>query len=105
MGLFQFDEGSGLHPRYEITAPVFDKITILLSPEYYGGNVVALIANTQSEKNIYIQSVKGNGEPINTSWLPHEELVQGGRLELNLGPTPNKEWGTGEEMKDLKTTP
>jgi len=29
IGLFQFDGGSGLDPRYDITAPVFDKAEFL----------------------------------------------------------------------------
>ena len=96
LGLFQFDGGSGMDPQYEITAPVFDQITLRLSPEYYDGNTVTIIANNQSEKNIYIQSATWNGESLTSCRLPHAELIRGGKLELNLGPTPNKEWGIGD---------
>lgn len=99
MGLFQFDGGSGVNPQYEITAPVFDQVTIRLSPEYYGGNVFTIIANNQSEKNIYIQSATWKGEALNTCRLPHKELVKGGCLELNLGPVPNVEWGVDLDIR------
>ncbi|TWU39687.1 GH92 family glycosyl hydrolase [Novipirellula artificiosorum] len=93
IGLFQFDGGSGLEPRYDITTPVFDRVVISLSPEYYDGKVFTIVANNQAPENIYIQSAKWNGEPLQTCWLPHKELVKGGTLELDLGPNPNKAWG------------
>ena len=96
IGLFQFDGGSGLEPRYDITAPVFDKVTIQLSCEYYSGKTVTITTRNQAEGNVYIQSAKWNGKPLNTCWLAHKDLVQGGVLELTLGPKPNKQWGIGE---------
>jgi putative alpha-1,2-mannosidase len=33
------------------------------------------------------------GQPWNRSLLPHSELIQGGTLELVLGPEPNMKWG------------
>ncbi|MCU0858611.1 MAG: GH92 family glycosyl hydrolase, partial [Pontiellaceae bacterium] len=95
IGLFQFDGGSGPDPRYDITAPVFDQVTLHLSPEYYGGKTVTIIARNQSPENVYIQSAAWNGQPCTVCWLSHKDLVQGGVLELDLGPTPNEAWGTG----------
>jgi putative alpha-1,2-mannosidase len=34
-----------------------------------------------------------NGEPWNSFQLSHALFIQGGTLELDLGPEPNKEWG------------
>lgn len=97
LGLFQFDGGSGIEPRYDITAPVFDKVTIQLSSKYYGGKTFTIIAKNQQPENVYIQSATWNGQPLETCWLSHKDLVQGGLLELDLGPEPNKEWGIGSE--------
>ncbi|TWT67395.1 GH92 family glycosyl hydrolase [Allorhodopirellula solitaria] len=96
MGLFQFDGGSGLDSSYDITAPVFDKVEIQLSEEYYGGNVLTIIAKNQAPENVYIQSATWDGKPLHSSLLPHSELIAGGVLELSLGPQPNKQWGTGQ---------
>ncbi|MBM4152263.1 MAG: glycoside hydrolase family 92 protein [Kiritimatiellaceae bacterium] len=93
IGLFQFDGGSGPDSRYDITAPVFDRVTIQLSPEYYSGKTFTIVARNQSPENVYIQSATWNGRPHTTCWLAHQELVQGGVLELQLGPTPNEAWG------------
>jgi predicted alpha-1,2-mannosidase len=93
IGLFQFDGGSSVDSRYDITAPIFDKVTIRLSPEYYGGKTFTILTKNQSKENVYIQSAKWNGKPLDTCWLLHRDLVQGGTLELVLGASPNKEWG------------
>ncbi len=95
LGLFQFDGGSGLTPSYDITAPVFDKVEIKLSDRYYGGKVLTILTKNQAPENVYIQSAMWNGKPLESSLLPHNDLVQGGVLELTLGPNPNKEWGVG----------
>ena len=97
IGLFQFDGGSGLDPRYDITAPIFDKVTIRLSSKYYSGKDFTIVTKNQDPANVYIQSATWNGEPLNTCWLLHHDLVQGGVLELTLGPNANKAWGTGGE--------
>ncbi len=93
MGLFQFDGGSGVDPRYDITAPVFDKVTIRLSPKYYGGKTFTLVTKNQQADHVYIQSATWNGQPLRTCWLAHSDLIQGGTLELTLGAKPNKAWG------------
>lgn len=94
IGLFQFDGGSSLDSRYDITAPVFDKVTITLSPKYYpAGKTFTIIARNQDPANVYIQSATWNGQPLLTCWLAHQDLIQGGTLELDLGATPNKDWG------------
>jgi len=97
IGLFQFDGGSRMDPRYDITAPAFDKVTIQLSSKYYSGKEFAILIQNQHPNNVYIQSATFNGQTLETCWLSHKNLVQGGQLELILGPEPNKKWGTSEE--------
>ena len=91
IGLFQFDGGSGLDSFYDITATVFDKVTIALNPKYYPGKTFTIIAKNQAPENIYIQSARWNGQPLQTCSLAHKDLIQGGTLELDLGPKPNKQ--------------
>lgn len=93
IGLFQFDGGSSLDCRYDITAPVFDKVTITLNQDYYPGKTFTIEAKNQSPENIYIQSAQWNGRPHDDCCLAHKDLIQGGVLELELGPKPNKKWG------------
>lgn len=97
MGLFEMAGGGRTKPIYEIGSPLFDKITIHLSPEYYSGKTFTIIAKNNSEKNIYIQSATLNGEPLDQPWLYHAQLVKGGKLVLQMGPEPNKDWGSDPE--------
>ncbi len=85
---------SGIHPvcpgdnKYQITSPVFDKIEFKLDPEYHTGETFTIIAKNNSKENIYIQSMKLNGKPLDRFYLLHQELTAGGELELEMGPEP-----------------
>ncbi len=46
-------------------------------------------------EGIYVQSVRLNGKPHPSAWLPLEALAPGrNRLEFVLGTQPNREWAT-----------
>ena len=76
-------------PVYTIGSPVFSKITIALE----NGKHFTVIAANCSETNKYIQSARMNGRELKTPWFTHEQLIQGGTLELDMGPKPNMNWG------------
>lgn len=79
---------------YEITSPVFDRITIHLDPRYYPGGKFVITTSNNSHQNQYIQSALLNGKPLERPWFYHRELIRGGTLELDLGPEPNRNWGS-----------
>lgn len=93
IGLFDVQGGASVDPRYEITSPIFDRITIQLDERYYPGKKFVIEVKNNSEKNVYIQSARLNGNPLNKYYFPHTEFVKGGVLEIELGPEPNKQWG------------
>lgn len=97
LGLFQVRGGCGIEPVYEITSPIFDRITIELDPEYYPGKKFEIVARNNSPDNVYIQSARLDGKPLTRPWIYHHELVDGGQLELKLGPKPNRAWGSRPE--------
>lgn len=76
-------------PVYTIGSPLFSRVTITL----HNGKRFTLIAHHCSVINKYIQSAKINGKPLNTPWFTHRQLMNGGTLELEMGPKPNKKWG------------
>ncbi len=94
IGLFEMRGGAGIEPIYEITSPVFDKVTIHLDPDYYSGKPFVVQTRNNSKDNMYIQSAKLNGKEWNKCWFYHKDLAQGGTLELEMGPKPNKSWGS-----------
>ena len=80
----------GIHPinpgdsKYQITSPVFNKIELQLDKEYYNGNKFTIIAHNNSKENVYIKSIKLNGQNLGRYWISHEEIVKGGVLELEM---------------------
>lgn len=88
MGLYPVCPGK---PVYDIGSPVFDEITIHME----NGNSFHILAHNQNPRHKYIQSASLNGKPHNLPWLDHTSLAAGGTLELQMGLSPNKEWGTG----------
>lgn len=98
IGLFDVAGGAALHPSYQITSPIFDRVTIHLNRNYSAGRTFRIETRKNSAQNIFIQSARLNGRPLNLCRLEHAELVQGGTLEVELGPEPNKRWGGGEEQ-------
>jgi predicted alpha-1,2-mannosidase len=86
MGFYPVELGKSV---YTIGSPVFSKVTIALE----NGKQFTLIAHHSSDINKYIQSARMNGVALTTPWFTHEQLMNGGTLELEMGPKPNKEWG------------
>lgn len=78
---------------YVIGSPIFEEATISLNGPYEGREFT-IKANQVSSHNKYIQSATLNGEPLNRSWLTHEEITGGGILIFEMGPEPNKDWGS-----------
>ena len=74
--------------KYQITSPMFSKIEISLNSDYYKGKRFTIIARNNSAENIYIQSVKLNGQPLKRYWITHNEIVKGGVLEMEMGSEP-----------------
>ena len=93
IGLFDVQGGASVDPQYEITSPIFDKVTIQLDNRYYPGKTFVIRTKNNRPENIYIQSARLNGKPLNSYHFPHSELIKGGDLEIVLGPEPNKNWG------------
>ena len=90
MGFYPFCPGE---PYYVLGSPLFRKTTIYLS----GGRRFVIQADSVSVRNKYIQSAVLNGKPLNKPWFTQGDIEQGGILELQMGPRPNKEWGSAPE--------
>lgn len=94
MGLFQTNGGASVKPFYEIGSPLFEKVTIHLDAAYYPGKTFVIEAKNVSDVNRYIQSATLDGKPLTKPWFYHSDLVDGGKLVLQMGAIPNKSWGS-----------
>lgn len=89
LGLYQVNPAVG---RFVFGTPIFDNAKLDLG----NGQCFEIQANGVSHENIYIQSVTLNGEPYTKSYIDYEDIVKGGVLTFNLGPTPSS-FGTALE--------
>lgn len=90
MGFYPVTPGS---PIYNIGSPLFEKVSIDLGK----GRQFVIRAKNVSSKNKYIQSATLNGQRWNKPWFEHAAIANGGTLILEMGPRPNKSWGSKPE--------
>ncbi len=90
LGLFDVKGLTEINPKFQIGAPLFDKVTINLNREYYSGKEFVIEVKRHSVDDCYLQDVSLNGKQQETVLLPFEEVVKGGRLTLKLDSFPNK---------------
>ena len=93
MGLFEMDGGCSVHPGYDLSAPIFDRVVIHLDPKYYPGGTFTILTHGQGPGIRYIRSARLNGRPYDRAWISHADVVAGGVLEFELGTEPNPNWG------------
>ncbi len=93
LGLFQTDGGCRYNPIYEIGSPLFPLIEIDLGSKYGRGEKFRIEAHNASRNNKYVQSAILNGHPLQSFRFPASELLKGGSLILEMGPSPNTNWG------------
>lgn len=87
MGFYPVDPVSG---RYEIGTPLFTEVKMHLA----NGNTFTVLAPQASRENIYIQSVKLNGQPYDKDYITHDQIMKGDTLSFEMGNKPGKVWYT-----------
>ena len=96
MGAFVVFSSMGFYPVtpgipvYTLGSPLFEEVAITLE----NGNTFTIKAENCSKVNKYIQSARLNGQPLNSTWFTHDDLMNGATIELVMGPKPNKVWGS-----------
>ncbi len=87
MGFYPVDPVSGI---YVLGTPLFDRVTIYAA----GGRPFLVEAKRSSPEAIYIESATLNGKALDRAWFRHRDVVEGGRLVLQLSAMPNREFGS-----------
>lgn len=90
LGFYPVTPGS---PTYNIGSPLFSESVIKLA----NGKEFKIKANNCSADNKYIQSAKLNGKDWNKPWFSHNDIKEGGMLELEMGDKANTAWGSSPE--------
>lgn len=80
MGFYQVCPGK---PIYSIGRPLFDEVTIHLP----GGKTFLITTQNNSPTNRYIKRMTLNGRTLQTPFFSHDELMDGGKLQIEMTPT------------------
>lgn len=91
LGLFDVKGLTEIDPKFQIGAPLFDKVTVRLNKDYYPGEKFVIEAKKQAVGDCYLQDISLNNRPQDTVQLPFSDVVKGGKLVLGLGASPNEE--------------
>ena len=102
IGLFNIQGNQAVTPVYEITAPVFDEVSILLDKRYYSGDRFTIRTHNNSNLHCYIRKAALNGRNWDQFWFTHNDFQKGGVLDIWLDAAPNKEWGRGALPPQIK---
>ncbi len=93
MGLFDVQGGVCQRPTYQLGSPQFERIEIDLKGHQNAGRKFVIETKGNGPGQYYVQSATLNGKPFDQCWLYRDELYKGGTLKLQMGDTPNEQWG------------
>jgi predicted alpha-1,2-mannosidase len=77
MGFYPVNPVSG---QYEIGTPLFPEMHLHLA----NGKTFTVLAHGLSKKNIYIRSIRINGESYSKSYLTHQQINSGATVEFEM---------------------
>ena len=88
MGFYPVTPASGM---YAIGAPQFPSLSLQFTANGKP-RLFSIIAKNLSEQNKYIQKVELDGQPLNSPFISHAQIVNGRQLVFEMGPAPNYNW-------------
>jgi predicted alpha-1,2-mannosidase len=96
LGFYPVNPASG---DYMIGSPLFGKMSMKLA----NGKTFSVIAENNSDVNVYIQSATLNGQPLNKPVITYEEILAGSTLKLKMGPEPSQ-WASAWKPEPIRIT-
>ena len=77
LGFYPFAPGSD---QYSLGSPAIDGATLHLE----NGKTFVVEVINQGDKNVYLQKVLLNGQPVNRNYITHEEIMNGGKISFYM---------------------
>lgn len=92
IGFYPVNPAQGI---YVLGSPKFDKVLISTA----SGKEFKISVLNNNNKNIYIQVAFLNGKELERSYITHQEILNGGELNITMGKEPNmKLWSMKEAI-------
>lgn len=92
LGFYQVAPAGGV---YVFGSPLVNEAAIHVG----SGKIFNVKANNNSNENIYIQTVKLNGQPYDKSYIDFATIQAGGELVFEMGNTPSETFGVAPESR------
>ncbi|MDG3582657.1 GH92 family glycosyl hydrolase [Galbibacter sp. CMA-7] len=83
LGFYPVAPGSDV---YALGSPAMKSAKIQLE----NGNTFTVVAENQSEKNVFVDKVTLNGKELKAPFIKHSDIMQGGELHFYMSNSPNK---------------
>jgi len=83
MGFYPVCPGSN---QYVLGSPLFSKIKL----NQVNGKQFEIIANGNSESHLYFDSMKLNGKEYKKLFINHQDIINGGKIEMQMKPNSSK---------------
>ncbi len=94
MGIYQVCPGDN---NYAIGSPLFDRVTINLE----NGKKFEIITNQLSDKNIYIEKAVLDNKELASAFIPHFNIMNGGKIEFTMSSVPDINVMNKYELKPI----
>jgi len=94
LGFYQVNPSNGM---FVFGSPLFDKVSIALP----GNKTFTVLADNNSDKNIYIQKVELNGQPYTKSYILYKDIMAGGSIKFYMGSKPNYTFGSNPQDRPV----
>lgn len=88
LGFYPVNPINGL---FIIGSPLINKAEINIQ-----GNPFYIEVKNNSPQNMYIQSIALNGKNYTQNYITYKNIVAGGKMLINMGNTPNTNFGSGK---------
>lgn len=86
LGFYQVEPAGG---KYIFGSPIVDEAVIRIKD----GKSFKIVVNDNSPENRYIQHITLNSKSFNNYYINFSDIMNGGILEMTMGPSPSKTWG------------
>lgn len=97
LGIYAVTPGT---TQYVIGSPLFRKAVLTLE----NGKKLTIIADNNSEDNVYIQSATLNGKVLERNYIDYDDIINGGTLHFVMGEEPNTSRCTTREAAPFSVT-
>ena len=91
IGLFDVKGLTDVNPSFQVSSPLFDKVTIAL-PKALSRKPFVIETANNSKTNVYLQEAKLNGKDMKKLSIPLQDIAKGGTIKMKVDAKPSEKW-------------